>query len=130
MKALLVCAATLLVLLVSRVSVFGQIPGRVDARNLYYRVYCVVPFVGSGTAADPRRPKHALVEFVGANRAALQEILDDPNIQVFERNRATAAQVEAAFHRDDIRIRCELPINSRICGGLYPKSPILLPCLN
>ena len=32
---------------------------RVAARNLYERVYCVVPMVGAGTYEDPRRPKYA-----------------------------------------------------------------------
>jgi hypothetical protein len=26
---------------------------------MYFRVYCVTPFVGSGSPEDPRRPKHA-----------------------------------------------------------------------
>lgn len=106
----------------------AQAPGRVDARNLYYRVYAIVPFTGGGSAtAGPRRPKHApvasssaaarqsgilawamvesddhqhaLVEFVGANRAALQEVLQDSSIQVFERNKSSAAQVETAFQQ-------------------------------
>jgi len=32
---------------------------RVASRNLYERVYCVVPMVGAGTYEDPRRPKYA-----------------------------------------------------------------------
>ena len=32
---------------------------RVDPRNTYQRVLCVVPMVGAGTPADPRRPKYA-----------------------------------------------------------------------
>lgn len=32
---------------------------RVASRNLYERVYCVVPMVGTGTYEDPRRPKYA-----------------------------------------------------------------------
>jgi hypothetical protein len=31
----------------------------VDPRNTYDRVFCVVPMIGSGTAADPRRPQYA-----------------------------------------------------------------------
>jgi hypothetical protein len=78
---------------------------RVDPRNTYHRVICVVPLVGSGTAADPTRPqyapwpashdptgiigfyfettdngKSAVVEFVAQNRAALQTILNDKTI--------------------------------------------------
>ena len=33
----------------------------VDRRNLYERVWAVVPLVGSGTADDPVRPKYAPV---------------------------------------------------------------------
>lgn len=32
---------------------------RVDARNMYQRVIAIVPMVGSGTEADPRRPEYA-----------------------------------------------------------------------
>src|SRR5690349_24951539 len=31
---------------------------RVDPRNTYNRIICVVPLTGSGTPADPRRPKY------------------------------------------------------------------------
>jgi hypothetical protein len=31
----------------------------VDPRNTYHRVICVVPMIGSGTAADPKRPEYA-----------------------------------------------------------------------
>ena len=33
--------------------------GRVDSRNLYERVYAIVPMTGSGTWADPKRPMFA-----------------------------------------------------------------------
>jgi hypothetical protein len=45
----------LLLLLVASAS--GQ--RRVDSKNLYHRVICVTPLVGSGTATDPIRPKYA-----------------------------------------------------------------------
>lgn len=32
---------------------------RVNARNTYERLLCVVPMVGAGTMSDPRRPLHA-----------------------------------------------------------------------
>jgi hypothetical protein len=32
---------------------------RVDPKNLYHRIICVTPLTGSGTAADPVRPKYA-----------------------------------------------------------------------
>jgi hypothetical protein len=79
---------------------------RVDPRNTYERVLCVVPMVGSGTPGDPIRPayaplppppgespspngiiaftyqmsddgKHALVEFVAVDRAAFKDLLAD-----------------------------------------------------
>jgi len=40
-------------------TVTGWSQQRVAARNLYERVYCVVPMVGAGTYEDPRRPKYA-----------------------------------------------------------------------
>ena len=75
-------------------------------RNLYPRIYCVLPLVGAGTPGDPIRPKHApmptatpdpaphtgalayamvlsddgktaLVEFASVDRSAFQEILAD-----------------------------------------------------
>ena len=32
---------------------------RVDPRNTYHRIICVLPMVGAGTAEDPRRPQYA-----------------------------------------------------------------------
>ena len=32
---------------------------RVDPRDTYHRLICVVPLTGSGTATDPRRPLYA-----------------------------------------------------------------------
>jgi hypothetical protein len=84
---------------------------RVDPHNLYVRVWAVVPMVGTGTKADPKRPlyapgpaalsamaqrqgiiafsaqlsddkKFALVEIVGRDRAALKGILDDKRTDV------------------------------------------------
>ena len=97
---------------------------RVDPRNSYNRVICVVPFVGSGTPADPKRPKyvlwppsqdpngiiaftfkrtddgqHAVVEFVARSRAALQAILNDSTIVVFEKGRAPKTAVEGAVQQ-------------------------------
>jgi hypothetical protein len=36
---------------------FGQ--RRVDPKNLYHRIICVTPLIGSGSANDPVRPKYA-----------------------------------------------------------------------
>ncbi len=82
---------------------------RVDPRQTYERIVAVVPMIGAGTAADPRRPKYAplppvpgqlpsragilafsyvltddgnnaIVEFVARDRAALLPILRDPQL--------------------------------------------------
>lgn len=83
---------------------------RVDPRNTYHRVVCVVPYVGSGTADDPRRPmyapwppaparteimaytqipsddgKYALVEFVALDWAAFAPIFKDKSIAAFHK---------------------------------------------
>jgi hypothetical protein len=95
---------------------------RVDPRNTYHRVICVVPITGTGTAADPKRPKYApwpvsqdpsgiiafysestddgksaIVEFVAQNRAALLTVLNDQTVQAFEKGIATQAAIEAAI---------------------------------
>jgi hypothetical protein len=79
---------------------------RVDPRNTYHRIIAVVPLVGAGTAADPRRPlyaptansaspdgiiaftqvptddgKFAIVEFVAKDRKAFQAILSDAAVK-------------------------------------------------
>ena len=88
----------------------------VSRRNMHERVYAVVEMVGSGKPGDPRRPlyaplppspgspvradgitgftyvlsddgKYALVEFVGRDRAAFREMLADPRVKVFEKDR-------------------------------------------
>lgn len=95
---------------------------RVDPRYTYNRVICVVPLVGKGTAADPKRPeyapwpasqdpngiiafyfvptddgKSAVVEFVARNRAALQPILNDRSVKLFEKGRASKSDIESAL---------------------------------
>jgi hypothetical protein len=105
----------------------GQSQQRVNPRNTYERLLCVVPMVGSGTPEDPRRPMYApnpgpgerpsrdgilaftyeqtgdgrfaIVEFVARDRAAFAEILADKSaeIQVFEKGRARKQDIEAAF---------------------------------
>ena len=97
---------------------------RVDPRNTYNRVICVVPLTGSGTPADPRRPKYApwppsqdpngiiaftfqlsddgqsaVVEFVARNRAAFQPIFNDKSVVVFEKGRSVKGDVETALHQ-------------------------------
>jgi hypothetical protein len=97
----------------------------VDPRHTYTRVICVVPLVGTGSsAADPKRPqyaplpgasdpngilafyfepsddgKSAVVEFVGRDRNAFLALLADRTITLFEKGRATKAQIESALRR-------------------------------
>ena len=113
---------------------------RVDRSEMYHRVWAVAPMIGSGTLADPIRPKHApaalappgnrngilgfaftptddgkraIVLFVAADRAALNEILQDsdPSVVSFARSRAGAASIEASlgrykknFHLRDLQV--------------------------
>lgn len=102
---------------------------RVDLRNTYQRLLCVVPIIGSGTAADPRRPefaplpqrgrapsrngilafsfqpsddgKYALVEFVARDRSALRDILNSkrPDVKVFEKGKVKREDVEKEFRK-------------------------------
>ena len=94
----------------------------VDPRNTYHRVICVVPMVGSGTAADPRRPqyapvpgsaasdgiigftqvstddgKFAIVEFVARDRKALLPILADTTITSYEKGLQSGPAIETAL---------------------------------
>jgi hypothetical protein len=94
----------------------------VDPRNTYHRVICVVPMIGSGTAADPKRPeyapapgsvlpngiiaftqvptdngKSAIVEFVARTRQALLPILSDTTITTYEKGTQTGAAIETAL---------------------------------
>jgi len=99
----------------------GAAQHRVDPVNSYYRVVAVVPLVGAGTYADPRRPmyvptgprvagdrsgiiafsqqitddkKSAVVEFVAADRAALLPILNDASLKVFEKGKHLRIDIE------------------------------------
>ena len=97
---------------------------QVDAKFTYSRVICVVPFVGQGTAADPKRPeyapwpastnpagiiafsflpsddgKSAVVEFVALHRAAFQALFNDSSITVFEKGVVSKATIEAAVQQ-------------------------------
>ena len=87
---------------------------KVDPRNTYERLICLVPMVGQGTAKDPKRPQYApwppaaakspngiiayslqvsddgrlaLVEFVARDRSAFQAILADKSVTVFDRKK-------------------------------------------
>jgi hypothetical protein len=102
---------------------------RVDPRNAYERIICTVPMVGSGTAADPRRPQYApwpptgagrsrtgilafhhqvsddghtaLVEFVARDRSAFKAILAETNpmVKVFVKGKDKREDIEAVFQK-------------------------------
>jgi len=107
---------------------------RLDPRQMYERLMCVVPMnAGRGTFDDPKRPMHtpapsalravaasrtgilgysyamsddgllALVEFVGRDRSAFQQILADSTIKCFLKGRDKREDVEAEFkkHKKD-----------------------------
>jgi len=102
-------------------------PRGVDLRNTHHRVLAAVPFVGSGTHADPRRPAYAplpagataaprsgiiafscqpsddkslaLCEFVAADPGALRPIVSDPSVKSFEKGKAQKADVETEFKK-------------------------------
>lgn len=95
------------------VASLGSGQRKVDPKNTYARIICVVPMVGTGAANDPRRPqyapwpppsapqvrsrstivaftqqlsddgKSALIELVALDRSAFQAILNDKQIKVF-----------------------------------------------
>ena len=111
--------------LISVISAFPGLAQRnANMSTSHERLYAVVPVVGAGTMADPQRPKYApllspqspqsqsgilgyqfvvgddglaLVEFVGATRAAFAPLLADPSIKVFLRGRNSREAMEAEF---------------------------------
>ena len=106
MRRTLRCISLLFLNVLSILPLFPQ--HRVDPRNTYERVIMIVPMIGSGTPADPRRPlyapapseklskngiiaysyvlsddeKSALVEFVAMDRAAFDAILKDQRTDI------------------------------------------------
>ena len=100
---------------------------RVDPKNTYVRLICVVSQTGTGTAADPKRPlyapapvtaanptlpaiigythqlsddgKYSLVEFVARDMSAFQTILNDKTIKVFIKGRDKKADIEAELKK-------------------------------
>lgn len=103
---------------------FGQ--RKVDAAFRGERVWAIVPMVGTGTARDPRRPlfapvrgsegvngitgftyhlsddgRVALVEFVAKTPERLAAIVSSgrADVVVFERGKATLADVEREFRK-------------------------------
>jgi len=99
---------------------------RVDPRNMYHRVICVVPYVGQGTESDPRRPKYApwpsmdpqsrnaiiaynhvssddgrfaIVEFVARDAAAFDVILHDGQVRTFVKGKHTRVEIETEVRK-------------------------------
>jgi hypothetical protein len=100
---------------------------KVDARQLYERLYCVVPMIGTGTWGDPKRPLYApspaqmnsasrsgiigfthvlsddgqfaLVEFVARDAKAFDSVLADININL---NTSIKAFRKGKDKREDI----------------------------
>ena len=99
---------------------------RVDPRNTYHRVICVVPLIGHGTPSDPRRPqyapwppatgksrmdiisfshlvsddgKFAIVEFVARDGAAFAAIFNDHSLRVFEKGVHKKDDIEAELKK-------------------------------
>ena len=124
-RILTVCSTCVLILGALTPLAFAQ--HKVDPRNTYERVMCVVPIIGAGTMADPKRPlyapipgqmkpgvrtgiiayhfeesddhKFALVEFVAADRAALKNILADVTVKSFLKGRDKHEDAEAEFKK-------------------------------
>jgi hypothetical protein len=100
----------------------------VSPRNIYHRVIGVLPLAGSGTAADPIRPKYApagrpsgapgtgiiayafelsddgryaIAELVAVDRTVLLPVLADHSngVLVFEKGRVGGSQIEAAIRQ-------------------------------
>ena len=121
MRKLLLSAA----LLALSSPAFADSRHKVDSRNLYHRVWAVVPMIGAGTHTDPKRPlyapvsglsrdgivgfssvisddgKFALVEFIAVNPAALSSILLDSrqDVKRFEKGKVKEADVEKEFRK-------------------------------
>jgi len=98
----------------------------VDPQNVYLHIITVVPFTGKGTYSDPKRPmylpaerasatsrtdiiafeylpsddgKSAIVEYVGVNKAALQQIYSDTTLTIFQKGVHSQAVIEAAMQK-------------------------------
>ena len=94
--------------------------------NVYRHIITVVPFTGSGTYKDPKRPmylpaalaaasdrtgilgftfqpsddgKFAIVEYVAANKSAFNQIYADKTLTVFEKGKDQKTAVEAAMQK-------------------------------
>lgn len=117
--------AGLLLVAASIPAVFAQ--HKVQMRNMYERLICVVPMVGTGTPEDPRRPLYAplptaepspdgivaftyvesddglraLVELVARDRAAFKGILEEnrSDVKIFEKGKHKKDDIEKEFKK-------------------------------
>ncbi len=98
----------------------------VSPRNVNTHVITVVPMTGAGPYSDPKRPmylpaarpsvsnradilgftwvpsddgKSAIVEYVAANKAALQQIYGDKNLNIFEKGKNGKDEIEAEMKK-------------------------------
>jgi hypothetical protein len=91
----------------------------VDPSNLYERIVAIVPMVGAGTAANPKRPllvdmpgvrafgsdisadgKWALVEIVARDRARLLPAFTNPELAAARMQAGAALQLKIAHKTD------------------------------
>ncbi len=117
--------AGLLLIAASVTALFAE--HKVQTRNLYERLICVVPMVGAGTPEDPRRPLYApvpggepspdgivafgyiesddglqaVVELVARNRAAFKAIFEEnrSDVRIFEKGKAKKDDIEREFKK-------------------------------
>lgn len=92
----------------------------VDPSNLYERIVAIVPMVGAGTAANPKRPllvdmpgvrsfgsdisadgKWALVEIVARDRARLLPAFTNPELTAARMQVGAALQLKIAHKTDE-----------------------------
>jgi hypothetical protein len=106
-------------LAVLSISTFALGQDRVDPKNMHERMTAVVPIIGAGTYADPKRPmlapepqekasaflsyswepsddgRYAIVEFVALDRKAFAAILSDSRtLKSFIKGRDKGADIE------------------------------------
>jgi len=111
-------------LIFSVVPLFAQ--ERVDPKHLHERVLAVVPIIGAGTYADPKRPlfapgpneervpggiesfewrptddgNFAVVEFVARDRKAFEKVLSDARVvKAFEKGKDTRENIEKELRK-------------------------------
>ena len=111
------------------IAAMGSGQRKVDPKNTYARIICVVPMIGTGAPDDPKRPqyapwpppsatqarsrgtilaftqqlsddgKSAIVELVASDRSAFQAILNDKQIKVFVKGTDKKDDIEKELKR-------------------------------